>query len=74
MRHALAAPHRMTEAVARFIDHLQPQIFTLENVWGYRLSDSWRVIRRALSGYAWAAWHINILMIIVNRYNSIRGP
>lgn len=47
--------------VADFIAILQPRIFTLENVWGYRKSQSWRLIENTLSrcGYWFDIDHVN---------------
>jgi DNA (cytosine-5)-methyltransferase 1 len=51
----------LAEATVRFADEIEPQLFTLENVWGYRKSRSWKLIREHLqrSGYDWNAWKIN---------------
>lgn len=38
----------LAEAVARFIDVLRPPVFTLENVYLYRKSQSWRIILQTL--------------------------
>jgi DNA-cytosine methyltransferase len=48
--------------VARFVAVVQPQIFTLENVWAYRGSESWAVILKALTemGYGIDWWHLNM--------------
>lgn len=35
-------------AVARFLQGMRPQVFTLENVWAYRKSRSWHIIAKAL--------------------------
>lgn len=50
---------RMADIVADFLWQQRPKFFTLENVWGYRKSESWRRIARTLQrmGYGWAAWH-----------------
>jgi DNA-cytosine methyltransferase len=49
------------EAVARAIRALQSPNFSLENVWGYREFESFRIILRALeeTGYAFNFWHLN---------------
>ena len=56
-------PHdlAMARKVAEFVATLRPQVFTLENVWGYRNSQSWAVIRDALygSGYWLNVDHVN---------------
>ncbi|MCS3610942.1 site-specific DNA-cytosine methylase [Salinibacter ruber] len=51
----------LAEATVRFADEIEPQLFTLENVWGYRKSRSWKLIREHLqrNGYDWNAWKIN---------------
>jgi len=51
----------LAEATVRFIRGIDPQLFTLENVWGYRKSQSWKLIREHLqrSGYDWNAWKLN---------------
>lgn len=51
----------LAEATTDFIGEVEPQLFTLENVWGYRKSQSWKLIREHLqrSGYDWNAWKIN---------------
>jgi site-specific DNA-cytosine methylase len=51
----------VAKATCNFIRELQPKIFTLENVWGYRISQSWALIQKVLKdeGYGWNAWHIN---------------
>ncbi|HSW62692.1 MAG TPA: DNA (cytosine-5-)-methyltransferase [Dissulfurispiraceae bacterium] len=48
-------------AVCKFIYVLKPRIFTLENVWGYRLSRSWQKIENALHecGYLPDVKHMN---------------
>jgi DNA-cytosine methyltransferase len=48
-------------ATARFIRVLRPPVFTLENVWMYRKSESWRVIAQALveCGYWFDVAHLN---------------
>jgi len=51
----------LAEATTEFIREIEPQLFTLENVWGYRKSRSWKLIREHLqrSGYDWNAWRLN---------------
>jgi len=51
----------LAEATVRFVEEIEPQLFTLENVWGYRKSRSWKLIRETLSrqGYDWNAWRLN---------------
>jgi len=51
----------LAEATVRFAGEIEPQLFTLENVWGYRKSQSWKLIREHLqrSGYDWNAWKLN---------------
>ena len=43
----------LAEATARFIRVLRPRFFTLENVYLYRKSKSWAVIRDALNSYGY---------------------
>lgn len=47
-------------AVCRFIDVLRPRVFTLENVYGYRNSESWQMIAATLHrcGYQFNYWHL----------------
>lgn len=47
--------------VREFIEHHNPRIFTLENVWLYRKSDSWAIIAEKLSsmGYWPTVDHVN---------------
>lgn len=47
--------------IAIFIRVCKPRLFTLENVWRYRLSQSWTIIKKALadSGYRFDFWHLN---------------
>lgn len=49
------------QATAHFIHTLRPQIFTLENVYLYRKSESWRIIAQALgeNGYLFDLSHLN---------------
>lgn len=51
----------LSAAVARFLAHHKPRYFSLENVYGYRNSKSWRTIRDELDrlGYGWSLEHIN---------------
>jgi DNA (cytosine-5)-methyltransferase 1 len=68
--------------IARFIVVVQPQYFTLENVWGYRKSHSWSIIFEALTemGYGVNWWHLNAAdysvpqtrkrMIVIARYDG----
>lgn len=52
---------KLGEWVAAYIRVNQPRLFTLEDVWGYRHSQSWQLIRQALerSGYHFGFWHLN---------------
>jgi DNA (cytosine-5)-methyltransferase 1 len=47
-------------AVCQALERL-PRVFSLENVWGYRLFDAFRMITQHLRdlGYAWDFWHLN---------------
>lgn len=51
----------IARAVCNFISVLHPDIFTLENVYGYRKSQSWTLIAKTLqnNGYGVAYWHLN---------------
>jgi DNA (cytosine-5)-methyltransferase 1 len=51
----------LARATVRFIKETACSVFTLENVWGYRKSQSWKLIRECLqrSGYDWNAWKLN---------------
>jgi len=51
----------LARATAKYIRQTDPTLFTLENVWGYRKSQSWKLIREHLqrSGYDWNAWKLN---------------
>lgn len=51
----------LARSVTKFVDGLQPKLFTLENVWGYRRSRSWKLIREYFqrNDYAWNAWRLN---------------
>lgn len=51
----------LAKTVAEFINLLLPLYFTLENVWGYRKSVSWAIIRDALygCGYWFDLAHVN---------------
>ncbi len=48
--------------IAEFVEVLQPRIVTLENVYGYRNSDSWQTIEKTLRrlGYRYHYWHVNM--------------
>ncbi|MCO5189369.1 MAG: DNA cytosine methyltransferase [Anaerolineae bacterium] len=71
-------------AVADFIAALQPPFITLENVYGYRKSQSWQLIARTLHdcGYAFQYWHVNAAdygvpqkrwrMVVIARRDGIR--
>lgn len=51
----------MAEKTAEFIAILQPDIFTMENVWGYRSFSSFLIICDTLRdyGYNFGYWHLN---------------
>jgi len=51
----------LARATVKYIQQTDPTLFTLENVWGYRKSRSWKLIREHLqrSGYDWNAWKLN---------------
>ena len=51
----------LAQATARFIEVLHPPFFTLENVYGYRKSESWAIIADALNrcGYWYDLAHVN---------------
>jgi DNA (cytosine-5)-methyltransferase 1 len=51
----------MAEACARAVRDCRASIVSIENVWGYRNFDSFRLILKALeeSGYAFDFWHLN---------------
>lgn len=51
----------IAQKVTDFVATLKPKVFTLENVWGYRNSESWRLICDALytNGYWVAVDHVN---------------
>jgi site-specific DNA-cytosine methylase len=51
----------MAEAIRRALLALKPDTFTLENVMGYRSSESFKIITQTLSelGYWWDADHLN---------------
>ena len=51
----------MSAAVCRFIRVLRPDAFTLENVYGYRKSESFKTILVTLhrQGYEFRWWHLN---------------
>lgn len=52
----------LARQTARYIVHHLPDFVTLENVYGYRKSKSWRIIARALNehGYLFNYWHVNM--------------
>jgi DNA (cytosine-5)-methyltransferase 1 len=51
----------MGRAVARAISTLLPPMVSLENVWGYRKFEAFKIILRALqeNGYSFNYWHLN---------------
>lgn len=51
----------LARKVAEFVTVLRPQVFTLENVYAYRLSKSWAIIEEALhaAGYWTNLAHVN---------------
>lgn len=51
----------LARKIAQFIMVGQPRYFTLENVWLYRKSKSWKIILESLQGmgYGVAWWHLN---------------
>lgn len=51
----------LARATVHFIEVLRPELFTLENVYLYRKSQSWRLIRQTLKrlGYGCKFWHLN---------------
>lgn len=51
----------LARKVAQFVTVLQPQVFTLENVYAYRGSQSWAIIQDALfgAGYWLSIDHVN---------------
>jgi DNA (cytosine-5)-methyltransferase 1 len=79
-------PHdiALADKVAEFITVLLPDFFTLENVFGYRNSQSWEIIARALlfHGYQFSYWHVCTAdfgvpqtrrrMIVIARRDGIR--
>jgi len=48
------------EATARFIEHIRPEIFTLENVWQYRGSVSWSIIYKCLMRLGYGVGHAKL--------------
>jgi DNA (cytosine-5)-methyltransferase 1 len=74
----------LAEKVAEFIACLLPDFFTLENVYQYRLSLSWRRIAQELAthGYQYNYWHVNMAdygvpqtrkrMIVIARRDGLR--
>lgn len=51
----------LARKICEFIRVGRPEHFTLENVWGYRKSQSWLIIWYTLldEGYGVGAWHLN---------------
>lgn len=51
----------LAQAVCNFIAYHRPTFVTIENVWGYRKSESWQTISSALAdaGYCVAFWRLN---------------
>lgn len=51
----------LARKVIQFVDLIRPQVFTLENVYGYRHSQSWHMIQDALfnAGYWVSMDHVN---------------
>lgn len=74
----------LARKVADFVTELLPPFFTLENVYMYRLSQSWQIIAQALltHGYQFNYWHVNMAdygvpqtrrrMIVIARRDGIR--
>lgn len=74
----------LAQKVADFIAELLPPFFTLENVYMYRLSQSWQIIAQALltHGYQFNYWRVNMAdygvpqtrqrMIVIARRDGIR--
>lgn len=74
----------LARKVADFVTELLPPFFTLENVYMYRQSRSWRIIAQALltHGYQFNYWHVNMAdygvpqtrrrMIVIARRDGIR--
>lgn len=52
----------LARAVCDWIAYHRPQYYTLENVYGYRLSKSWAMIANTLNrhGYSFNYWHVNM--------------
>lgn len=48
------------KAIGRALERL-PRVFSLENVWRYRLFDAFQMVTQQLDclGYAWDFWHLN---------------
>jgi DNA (cytosine-5)-methyltransferase 1 len=48
------------KAIVRALERL-PRVFSLENVWRYRLFDAFQMVTQQLDclGYAWDFWHLN---------------
>lgn len=51
----------LARKICEFIRVGRPEYFTLENVWGYRKSQSWHLIQYTLleEGYGLDVWHLN---------------
>lgn len=51
----------LAQKVCNFICIIKPRYFTLENVYGYRKSESYKLIRQTLKelSYGVGAWHLN---------------
>lgn len=74
----------LAQKVADFIAELLPPFFTLENVFMYRLSQSWRIIAQTLMthGYQFNYWRVNMAdygvpqtrqrMVVIARRDGIR--
>jgi DNA (cytosine-5)-methyltransferase 1 len=74
----------LARKIVEFIEVLQPRIVTLENVYGYRNSCSWRLIETALHnlGYQYDYWHVNFAdygvpqtrkrMVVIARRDGLR--
>lgn len=56
-----AGDYELAEAIVRFLRHLMPRFFTLENVYGYRKYRAFGLIVSTLHalGYTWSWRHIN---------------
>lgn len=60
-REELEIDRNAAEATVRFIRHIEPEIFTLENVWGYRDSESWNIIYKALMRLGYGVGHAKLV-------------